>query len=233
MCPLHIGPTYTLLHALAAKLPIAGDRDFVALVPWMRDEDACIRHIAAAAFLDRAGPDTVDMALQDMHDPEHVGFHEMLVALKRRLDDGHVSYDPRIFDGFLLDVETDAFGPLMHGVWEQDVDPRFYNVQTIVRIDAERVRVTDHGTHPDPQWPDHTVTTKLTDVRANDRHQFVLTGVWDEVSYAPGSHPTKVAPRAVTYLIWPVQPGLAWMNGVGTHWIKLRKKAEGAARRRR
>jgi hypothetical protein len=232
MCPHHGGASYTLLHALAAKLPIVDDRDFAALVPWMRDDDECIRHIAVAAFVDRVGFDTRHMSGPSMHDPEHVDFHEILVALKRRLDERRASYDPKIFAGLLLDVGAEAFGPVMYGTWEQDVDPRFHNFQYIVQIDAELIRVTHHATHPDPHFPDETATTKLKDVRANERHQFVITGAWDEVSNTAGVHVPRVEPSATAYVIWPVQPGLAWMNGVGD-WIKLRKKTGDHARPRR
>jgi hypothetical protein len=225
VCERHGYATYTLLAATASKVPIENDSDLPAVASWCRDDDPCIRQIALDSLIARIGFDRNQLVVPNMHDPEHFLYHDILVSLRGYLDAKHVPYDPRIFDGLLLDVGADAFGPLMHGAWEQDVDKRAYNFLDFVEIDAEYIRVTTKETHGDPEWPDHTRTTKIKEVRVNERHQFVITGAWDVVTNAAGYRGERTTPAAFVYVLWPAKKGIVWLSGgPPSYWMKLRKK---------
>ena len=224
-CRHHGYATYHLLAACARKVPIERDDDLLAVVPWCRDADPCIRQIALDTLVPRIGFDEDQLVVPNMHDLEHFLFHDIFLSLKRTLDAKRVAYDPGIFEGMLLDVGLDAFAPLMHGAWEEDVDPRARNFQDFVEIDASTIRVTRKETHGHPDWPDHTLTTKIKAVSINERRQFAITGAWDVESDASGYRGPKTRPAAFVYKLWPVKKGIAWFaGGTSGDWTKLHKK---------
>ena len=223
-CDHHGYATYTLLHACAEKVPISSDRDLVALVPWLRDGERCIRQIAIDALLPKIGFDRNALSVPNMHDPEHVQYHDIFVALKTYLDGKKVAYDPIIFAGLLLTVDEKDFSSLMHGKWAQDTEGQKLSFEDSVEVDAEFVKVIQKEMHDDPKWPLHTWTTKIRDVRVTERGQFMVTGAWDVESNAAGYKGQKIEPSQFVYTFWPVKKGVVWLGKDRPgDWMKLRK----------
>jgi hypothetical protein len=216
--------TLTRLAGCARRLAIQNDADLAAIVPWTRHDDPCIRQIAVEAILTKVDFDHNRLVASQMNDPEHFLFREITLSLRAYLDARHVAYDPKIFDGLLLDVGDRDFAPLLRGKWEQDPAPNHLNFLQLVALDAETIRVTQHKVEADPAWPDTTWTTKIKEVHVNEQHQFVVTGVWDVESNEKGWQGTKVEPSRLTYTIMPVKTGVAWIRkGEQGDWKKLRK----------
>jgi hypothetical protein len=92
------GPaTLTLLAATAEKVRLRSDADAAALVQWARHGDPCIRQIAIEAIIAAVGFDRNRLSVPDMHSPDHVLFHEIVLSLKAWLDGKHIPYDAKIF----------------------------------------------------------------------------------------------------------------------------------------
>jgi len=223
-CDHHGGATYTLLDAIAAKVPIHGDADLVQLVPWCRDADVCVRQIAMSAVVSRIGFDRNHLVIPHMHDPEHYLYHEILLALMAHLERGDVAYDPKIFAGLQLDVAQDDFPALIHGRWVEDIDPKTVNFASSVEVDASSVRVTQRHTSADPAWPDHTWTTKIAEVTLDEQRQYVVVGASDLESNAKGYRGDEIVPSQFVYSFWPVREDLVWFrDGPSAYWKKLRR----------
>jgi hypothetical protein len=94
-CPYHGYVTYTLLYAIAKKLPLQSDADVARLVRWYRDGDPCIRYIAIEAFLPKITHDRDRLSLPGMHEPDDYQYRDILVSAKLFLDDKRVAHDPR------------------------------------------------------------------------------------------------------------------------------------------
>lgn len=211
-CDEHGWATLTLLRASAAKVPIANDRELVALVPWLRDSDKCIRQIALEALIPRIGFNRNSLVVPSMFDPEHVLYHEIFVAFKAYLDAKKVPYDPAVFSELLLTVRQKDFASLLLGRWAEDTEGRKLSFEQSIELDAQLLKVVQREMHNDPKWPLHTWTTKIKDVRVTERGQFVVTGVWDVESTADGYQGTKIEPSQFSYTFWVVNKDVVWVS---------------------
>lgn len=216
--------TLTLLDATAAKVPLEQPGDLVHLVPWLRDEDVCLRHIAVSAAVGFLEFDRNRLVVPYMHDPEHVLFREIVRMLQARLDKAAVKYDAALFDGVLLTLGDDDFARLAHGTWTQDVDRSTVNFYSDVEIDADEIRVIRKHTTPDPKWPDHTSTTRIARVSLHADGHYVVRGKWDRESDANGYEGEMVIPSQFEYAFIPIRDGvLWWKGGTAMRWTKLRR----------
>jgi hypothetical protein len=205
-CPHHGYVTYTLLDATAKKLPITSEDDVPALIPWLRDPDACLRQIALEALFPKIGFDSNRLSLPNMHDPEHVQYHDIFVALKSFLDAKRVAYDGHAFDGLMLAITKEEFPRTMQGAWKEAVGPS-HNFQYLVDIDAQTISVTHKLRREDPKWPVRTLAAKIKEVRVNARLQWQVS---------------VETPEAETYLFWPSSKDVVWFdNGTPGDWMKL------------
>lgn len=220
-CERHGWATYTLLDATARKLPVQSDADLPRLVPWARANDPCLRQIAVQAIVDKIAFDSNRLSAPGMHDPEHYHFHDIMVALKRHLDEKKVAVPEPLIAGMMLDASEKDFW-LMKGKWEEDAGER-KNFRTSLELETDLIRVTSKHTTPDPAWPDRTSTTKIKEVRVNERGQFVLAGEWDMESNANGYRGEKIEPSDSKYVVWPISKDLIWFDEGGRSWHKLRR----------
>ncbi len=212
--------TYTHLAALGAKVPIRSDADLPALVPWARSGDACLRQIAIEAILRRIGYDRNELSAPGMHTLDDHHFHDVMLSLKRYLDQKHVGYRDAVFANLFLDVTERDFPALIRGAWMEVGEKK--NFQDFVEVEAEQLRVTSKHTFDDPKHADTTWTTKIDRVSVNGRGQFVVTGAWNVESNDRGYHGDKVQPSQFVYTFWPVAPGVVWFkNGEHAYWTKL------------
>lgn len=224
-CDRHGWATLTLLSTSAAKVPITEDRDLVALVPWLRDKDKCIRQIALEVLIPKIGFDRNLLVIPNMFDPEHVLYHEIFVAFKTYLDAKKVTYDPAIFDGLFLTVSQSDFPALLYGQWAEDTEGRKLSFEQSLDVDAQFLKAMQREMHGDPKWPMQTWTTKIKDVRVTERGQFVVTGAWDVESTANGYQGPKHEPSQFVYTFWMVKTGVVWLSEQHTpgSWRKFRK----------
>ena len=216
--------TLTLLNATASKVPLEKPNDLVHLVPWLGDEDVCLRHIAVQAAVDFLNYDRDQLVVPHMHDPEHVLFRDIMLALRARLDEAGVEYAASLFDGVLLSLDEDDFARLAHGTWTQDVDHSTVNFFSEVEVGADEVRVTRKHTTEDPKWPDHTWATRVSRVSLHAEGHYVVVGKWDRESDATGYEGALVVPSKFQYAFIPVRGGvLWWKGGTAMRWTKLRR----------
>jgi hypothetical protein len=214
--------TYNVLDAAARKVPIKSDSELAFLVPWSRNEDDCIRHIAIEAMLLRIVYDHRRLTLGDMSDPEHFQFHDILGTLKSHLDDGHVAYTQRVFEGLLLTIKDEDFASVIHGKWEQDVVSS-NNFQRFVEVDASQIKSINKLRRVDPKWREITDTIQIKSVHVNAKRQFVVTADAHSESDAKGYQGPERPPTA-GYTFWPVKVDVAWFDvGRPGDWVKLRR----------
>ncbi|MEM6293335.1 MAG: hypothetical protein AAGA54_18830 [Myxococcota bacterium] len=217
--------TLSLLQATAEKVPLEQTADLVHLVPWVQDEDVCLRHIAVSAAVDYLEFDRNRLVVPNMHDPEHVLFREIMQTMRARLDRDAVPYDPKLFDSVLLTFGEADFARLTHGAWTQDIDRSTVNAYSDLEIDAEDVRVIQRHTTSDPQWPDHTSLTRIAGVSLHADGHYVVRGKWDHESDANGYEGERITPSQLEYSFLPAREGvLWWKGGNATRWTKLRRR---------
>jgi hypothetical protein len=212
--------TYTLLDAIAKRVPIASDDELPQLVKWARHPDLCVRDIALEAMIPRIGFDRNKLVLPSMHDPEDILFHDILATLASYLDAKHIAYDPKIFAGLLLKPSPHDFHKL-EGHWVEDAAGM--NIIDVVEITQDEVRVTSQLTRPDPKWADHTETTKIKAVTI-DHGQFFVTGVYSVESDSTGFQGQRTTPAQFEYHFWQVSDDILWFKDATSYWTKLRRK---------
>lgn len=221
-CPHHGGVTYTRLAGTASRLPIESDADVVALVPWTRDADVCLRQIALDAILARVGSKPGGETLPSMHEPDSVAFHDILHRTRAWLAKKGIAAPPRVFEGMGFDAQPADLVPRAQGRWQEDMTGR--NFGTWLEVTATELRVTSHHAKPDPVWPDRTWTTTLGAVRVDDRGVFVVEGEGVEVAVgrAADSPPVKR-----TYLVLPTAKDVLWLGmpveRQEPRWTKLQR----------
>lgn len=214
-------PTYNLLRATAAKLPVKTDVDVMSLVPWARHTNPCIRQIAIEALIEKIGFDRNALSAPGMHDVEDHHFHDIMVSVKRFLDARKVTIPPEVFAGLQVAPSEKDFGLLLRGSWVEEIDGKGF--QDFVEISDAELRVTSKHLPTDAAHPDHTWTTGITAVTMNERGQFVVTGAWGVESNSKGYRGKRTEPSPFIYRFWPVAPGVVWFkNGEHAYWEKLR-----------
>jgi len=220
-CEHHGGVTYTRLGGIASRLPVESDADVVALVPWTRDPDLCLRQIALEAILARVERKPGGETVPDMHEPDSLEFHEILGRTRVWLQMKGIAAPPRVFAGMGFDAQPADLLPRAQGRWQEDMTSR--NFGTWLEVTATELRVTSHHATPDPVWPDRTWTTPLGAVRVDDHDAFVIEGEGIEVATGkPDSPPLKR-----TYLLLPTASDVLWIGtplpGHQPRWSKLQR----------
>ena len=121
-------------------------------------------------------------------------------------------------------LSTDAqFASWMKGRW-QEVISKGHNFQYLVTFDGAELRVTHDRTEPDPERPVSTSTTRIAQVRVNDKQQWVVSVAWSEESSSRGFQGKRVEPSDRVYSFWPVSEDLVWFdNAQPGSWKKLRR----------
>ncbi len=219
-CPHHGYVTYTLIRASAEKLQVKDDADLIALAYWARDVDPCIRQIALDALLPKIGFDSNKLAVPVMHEIDHYEYHEIFVAVKAHFDGRRIAYPPSLFDGMMIDIGAGDWETSLQGHWQEDAKGK--NFQTFLEISGKTLRVTRHEVHDDPGWPDHTMTSEVSDVRVNAQKQLVVGGAWRQESNAKGFVGKKLTPSDLTYSFWPVSRDVMWFReGPDAYWDKM------------
>src|SRR5262245_8545870 len=71
ICDHHDAVTYSLLAAVARKLPIRTNEDVVRLASWARDRDVCLRQIALEAIVHKVGFHANRLVVPSMHEKDH------------------------------------------------------------------------------------------------------------------------------------------------------------------
>lgn len=223
-CPRHGGGT-TLNHlgSLAKGLKLERDEQLLELVPWARNEDECLRHIAIEAILARLpGFDRNALSVPPMHDPEHFQFHAIMVALVAHLDAKKLPWSEKAFDGLLVKTSLADFPALAHGRWAEEIGPQ-QGFQALVELDPARVAVSSKHLPDVPKWPLHTWTSAVKTVTRDAKGVFTITCEWSQESNAKGYRGEKQTP-AQNYRLWPVAPGIIWFQQGEEYWIKLKRE---------
>jgi hypothetical protein len=215
--------TFNLLKATAAKVPIRNDADLIPVAKWARHPDPCIRQIALQAIVPSISYDANELSIPGMYDVEHYQFHDIFVSLQAHFVRKKVAYDPSIFEGMFVTPDTKGFHAYLDDNWVQAIDENS-GVQEFVAIDSENVRVTSRHLPVDVKFPDHTQTTKIRNIVANEKQQYVLTGAWNIESNSAGYRGPKNEPAQFVYSFWPVKDDVMWFkNGATAYWIKMRR----------
>lgn len=216
------GATYTLLEATAAKVKVTSDAELISLVPWAKHHNACLRHIAIEVIINRIGFDRNSLSAPGMHEVEDHHFHDIMVSLKRFLDEKKVAIPAGTFEGMFVSLSQPEATALLRGAWVEHSEGK--GVQDIVTFTGETIAVTTKNLPTDAKHPDHTWTTMVDRVTVNDRAQVAVTGLWNVESNGAGWKGEKVQPSQFVYTFWPVAPGVVWFkNGASAYWELLRK----------
>jgi hypothetical protein len=163
------------------------------------------------------------LSVPDMHETDHFQFHDILSSAKTWLDARQVTYDEKVFDGSMLEITDAQFASWMKGRW-QEVISKGHNFQYLVTFDGAELRVTHDRTEPDPERPVSTSTTRIAQVRVNDKRQWVVSVAWSEESSSRGFQGKRVEPSDRVYSFWPVSEDLVWFdNAQPGSWKKLRR----------
>jgi hypothetical protein len=216
------GATYAFLNTLAARVPLDEDEELRQAIPWLKHEDPCIRQIAVTAVARKIGFDTNRLAVPGMHDPEHHYYHQIILALRSYLDERHVPYDPKAFEGMLVDVDDERFSSYLVGNWEQ-ADKKGWNLLDSVEVKDGIFYLSRRKVRPHPNWYDHTNTSKIKDVRTNMQRQYVISCEWSQESLANGFVSNKIVPSHVSYMVWPVTNHVMWLKEGDGSWKKFRR----------
>ena len=218
------GATYNRLRRGAEQVPLDGDADLVALVPWARDPDECLRDIAIHAILRRVPFDSNRLVVPSMDDVEHHLYHLILVSLIAYLDEHHVAYDAGAFDGLGLDVTAKDYEAKLVGEWEEQ-ETEHKNFRLHVSVTKDEVRVTRARTAPDPAWPDHTDAFHVTGVTVDRQRALVVESDSSVESNANGYRGERQA-TPTTLRFWPTGDQVGWLDrGRGGGWVKVRRAA--------
>lgn len=194
------------MRPISKHIPIKTDADLAPLVRWLRDDDSCVRDAAQIAVVGPLGFREGGRSVSDQ-DPEGYEFHEIVQALKTRLDRSRVAYDRKIFDGLMLSLNDKDFAPILRGKWAQPVNNERW--QMLVEIDAETIRLT-RKMLVDSGIGDSTGLYKISELEANAKDQFVVEtdGLRDAEERR-----VKAPPRAGrSYLFWPVAKDIVWFQ---------------------
>jgi hypothetical protein len=213
------GATYAFLNTLAARVPLDEDEELLQAIPWLKHEDPCIRQIALTAVARKVGFDTNRLAVPGMHDPEHHYYHQIILALRSYLDERHVPYDPKAFEGMLVDMDDKAFSSYLVGNWEQ-ADKKGWNLLDSLEVKDDMFYLSRRRVRPHPKWYDHTKTSKIKEVHAKQR-QYVVSCEWSQESFANGFVSNKIVPSHVSYMVWPVTNDVMWLKQGGGSWKKF------------
>jgi hypothetical protein len=215
------GATYAFLDTLAARMPLDEDEELLQTIPWLRYEDPCVRQIALTAVARKIGFDMNRLGVPGMHDPEHHYYYQIIVALKAYLDEKHVPYDPKAFDGMLVDVDANTLSFYLSGNWEQ-ADERRRNWLDSVQVGYDMIYISRRKARgPDPNW-DHTNICKVEKVRTSKQGQYLISCEWDQ-QLAGARLSKKVVPAQKSYVVWPVTKDVMWFNQVGFSSLKFRR----------
>jgi hypothetical protein len=215
------GATYAFLNTLAARVPLDEDEELLQAIPWLKHDDACIRQIALTAVALKIGFDTNRLAVPGMHDPEHHYYHQIILALKSYLDERHLPYDPKAFEGMLVDVDDKRFSSYLAGNWDQ-ADKKGWNWLNSVEVKDDMIHISRKKVRPDPDW-DHTNTSQIKNVRINEQRQYVISCEWDQQSIANGLVSRKTSPSQLSYVVWPVTNDVMWLREGDGPWKKFRR----------
>ncbi|HEX7664898.1 MAG TPA: hypothetical protein VF407_10315 [Polyangiaceae bacterium] len=213
--------TLTLLDAAAAKVPIHGDADLALVVPWARNADPCIRQIAMSVIASRTGFVPNDLSVPDMSTPDRRLYHRILTRLKKQLDERHVAYEPAAFAGLEIGVDQAEIVKLLQGQWAE-ADTGHLNFLERMELAGDTIRVTQHEVHDDPQWPEYTYATHVTDLHLNDEGQLVVTGDFT-IESQKGKAVTRKTKANGPILLWLVAPDIVWLGQSQSQWNELRR----------